>query len=105
MNFCAEIGRLATQPDLRTTPSGKSVCSFRIAVRKNKDETDFFDVVSFESTAVFIQRYFKKGDLIEIQGKLSQRRWQKNGENHERVEILCGTAGFVPQNKEGATNE
>lgn len=100
MNFCAEIGRLASQPDLRTTSSGKSVCSFRIAVKKGREETDFFSVVSFNDTAEFIRKYFKLGDLIEIQGKLAQRRWQKNGINYERVEIIRGTAGFVPQNKE-----
>lgn len=100
MNLCAEIGRLATQPDLRTTESGRSVCSFRIAVKKGKDDADFFSVVAFDGTAEFIAKYFKKGDLIEIQGKLTQRRWEKNGTNYERVEIICGTAGFVPHNAE-----
>ena len=75
-NHVGVMGRLVSDPELKTTPAGVSVTSFRIAVERNytdKDgnrQADFFDVVAWRGTAEFICRYFGKGSLILVEGQL-----------------------------------
>lgn len=97
LNVVAVMGRMVADPELRQTNRGKSVCSFRIAVNNGKDNPAFFfDVVAWEHTAEFISRYFHKGDMIALSGRLSQRQWQdKNGNNRSTVEIEAKAADFT----------
>ena len=104
LNIVAEVGRMVADPELRQTNSGKTVCSFRIAVNNGKDNPAFFfDVVAWEHTAEFISRYFHKGDMIALSGRLSQRQWQdKNGNNRSTVEIEAKAADFTGSKSESA---
>ena len=74
-NVCL-MGRLVADPELRTTNSGVSVCSFRIAVDRNHQpkgadrEADFINITAWRSTADFISKYFKKGSMIVVQGSI-----------------------------------
>ena len=93
------MGRLVSDPELKTTPAGVSVTSFRIAVERNytdKDgnrQADFFDVVAWRGTAEFICRYFGKGSLILVEGQLQSRTYQtKDGNNRSVVEIVADKA-------------
>lgn len=72
-------GRFTADPELRQTPSGKFVCNFSVATdrpyNKNKEKTaDFFNVEAWDNTAVFISRYMRKGQLVEIDGTLATKR-------------------------------
>lgn len=101
MNSITIDGRLGKDPEVRHTTSGKTVVNFTIANQRNKEETDWFDCVAWERTAEFISNYFKKGDGINIEGRLQQERWQNDdGQNRSKVVISVGKAGF-PLGKSG----
>lgn len=101
LNVVAIMGRLVKDPELKTSNSGKSVCSFRIANDsgyKNADgssQTNWLDVVAWGKTAEFVCKYFLKGSLIAIDGRLQTRQYQdKNGQNRTSVEIVANNANF-----------
>jgi single-strand DNA-binding protein len=97
MNIVVEMGRLVADPELKQTQAGKAVCSFRIAVdRAGKDKgADFFDVVAWEKTAEFICKYFQKGGMIAITGKLQSRQYQdRSGNNRTAIEIVANNVDF-----------
>jgi single-strand DNA-binding protein len=82
MNRVCLVGRLAVDPELRYTPTGVAVASFRIAVRDTfrKTEngqyaTDFFDVEVWRQTAEYASNYLSKGLLVAVQGRLAMREW------------------------------
>lgn len=102
LNVVAIMGRLAADPQLKTTNSGKSVASFRIANDtgyKNADgssQTNWLDVVAWGKTAEFVCKYFQKGSLIALDGRLQSRSYQdKNGQNRTVVEIVAQNANFA----------
>ena len=101
LNVVAIIGRMVKDPELKTTNSGKSVCSFRIANDSGyKDasgqrQTNWLDVTAWGKTAEFVCKYFPKGALIAIDGRLQTRQYQdKNGNNRTAVEIVAQNASF-----------
>lgn len=101
LNVVAIIGRLAASPELKSTNSGKSVCSFRLANDsgyKNADgssQTNWLDVVAWGKTAEFVCKYFPKGSLIAIDGRLQTRQYQdKTGQNRTAVEIVAQNVSF-----------
>lgn len=101
LNVVAIMGRFVKDPELKTTNSGKSVCSFRLANDsgyKNADgssQTNWLDVVAWGKTAEFVCKYFPKGSLIAIDGRLQTRQYQdKNGQNRTAVEIVANNANF-----------
>lgn len=101
LNVVAIMGRLAADPQLKTTTSGKSVASFRIANDsgyKNADgssQTNWLDVVAYGKTAEFVCKYFQKGSLIALDGRLQSRTYQdKNGQNRTVVEIVANNVNF-----------
>lgn len=103
MNSVTIDGRLGKDPEVRQTNGGKTVVNFTIANQRNKEETDWFDCVAWDRTAEFISQYFRKGDGINIEGRLQQERWQNNeGENRSKVVISVGKAGF-PLGKNGGS--
>ena len=102
MNVVAIMGRLAAEPTLRQTQSGKDVASFRIAcdrVRKDangQSQADWFDVVAWGNTAQFVCRHFQKGSPIIIDGRLQSRQYQdKAGNNRTAIEIVANNVNFA----------
>ncbi len=100
------MGRIANDLELKTTPSGVSVVSFRIAVdrrfqSKGEDkQTDFFNVVAWRHEAEFISRYFSKGRMVLIEGELQTRQYQdKNGNTVYITEISADRATFTGEKK------
>lgn len=91
------IGRLARDPELRTTPTGKNVASFRLAVRKQcriLDSTEpdarFFQVSCWGASADFVSRYLSKGRLVGITVRLDQRSYtDKDGNKRETIEVVA----------------
>ena len=106
LNVVAIMGRLVANPQLRQTNTGKNVASFRIACDKNRKDqnADFLDVVAWEKSADFVCRYFQKGSLIAINGRLQSRSYQdKNGNNRQAVEIVANDVSFAGgKNESGA---
>lgn len=101
LNVVALVGRLVYDPELKTTQNGINVCSFRIAVdrsftRKGEEgKADFIDVTAWRQTAEFVSKYFQKGSMISVQGRLETRQYQdKNGNNRTATEVIAAEVGF-----------
>lgn len=98
LNVVAIMGRLARDPELRQTTSGKSVATFTIACDRNKKDggADWLPVTAWERTAEFICKYFQKGSLIAIDGRLQSRQYQdKAGNNRTAIEIVANNVNFA----------
>lgn len=96
MNVVILIGRMVADPELKYTPSGVAVCSFRIAVNRRfksqngENEADFFDVVAWRQSAEFAANYLTKGRLVAVEGRLQQRSWvQQDGQKRSKVEVVA----------------
>ena len=101
LNRAILMGRLVADPELRQTPNGVSVCSFRIAVDRNysgrggERQTDFLDIVAWRNTAEFVSRYFSKGKMIIVEGSVQSRSYEdKNGNKRTAVEIVADNCMF-----------
>ncbi len=99
LNNVSIMGRLVAAPELKKTTNGTSVCSFRIATERDGSRqertTDFFDVTAWTATAEFVCRFFNKGSLIAINGRLQQRSYtDRNGEKRNVVEIVADRVYF-----------
>lgn len=105
MNVVTIIGRLAADPELKTTGSGISVTNICVAIdrkgTKGEDKiTDWIDVVAWRNTAEFICKHFHKGDPIVVTGSLQTRMWDdKNGQKRKTVEVIADSVEFVPKAK------
>ena len=102
LNVVALMGRLVADPELKTTQSGNSVCTFRIAVDRSyvsqgeERQADFITVTAWRKTAEFICKYFQKGSLIAIEGSLQTRQYQdKNGNNRTATDVLASRVSFA----------
>lgn len=109
LNVITIGGRLTKDPELRTTQSGVSVCSFSVAVERDyapegqKKETDFFDVVVWRQTAEFVSKYFHKGDMIMVSGRMESRKYTGNDGIERKVwEIQNASAYFGGNKKDGS---
>lgn len=95
------MGRLTRDPELRRTQSGTAVASFALAVdRDYKDqdgqrETDFVDIVAWRSTAEFVSKYFSKGRMAVVEGRLQVRLWtDKDGNKRRTTEVVADSVYF-----------
>jgi len=98
MNVAVLMGRLVADPELKTTQSGKNVTAFRIAVnrRYEKDAADFIDIVAWEKTAEFVTRYFPKGSMIAVQGRIQTRNYEgKDGNKRTAFEVVADNVSFT----------
>lgn len=93
------MGRLTRDPETRTTPSGKTVTSFSIAVDRagQDDQADFFDVTAWEKTGELVQQYLSKGRRVLVQGRLRQDSWddKETGKKRSRVEVTASDVTFL----------
>ena len=103
MNIVALVGRLTADPELRNTPNGHDVCSFTIAVDRGfasadgERKADFINCIAWRNTALFITRYFKKGQFIGVTGSIQTRTYQdkETGKNRTAFEVVANTACFT----------
>ena len=111
LNYIVMMGRLTRDPELRM--AGETpVCSFRIACDrdyKNKDgekETDFIDIVAWRNTAEFVSKYFTKGRMAVVSGRLQIRNWQdKDGNKRRSAEVVADNIYFGDSKRDGATGQ
>ena len=107
LNSVVLVGRLTKNPELKTTNSGTSVCSFTIAVdrRFDRDKTDFFNIVTWQKTAEFVSKYFHKGEYIAIQGELQNRTFEKDGQSRQTTEVIANNVSFCGNSTKGEAEE
>ena len=103
------MGRLTRDPELRRTQSGTAVTSFSLAVDRDyksqsgEKETDFIDVVAWRSTAEFVAKYFTKGRMAVVEGRLQIRDWKdKDGNNRRSAEVVADNIYFGDSKRDGA---
>ena len=109
LNHITLMGRLVRDPELRRTGSGIAVASFRIAVDRDfapKDggerKADFIDCVAWRQTGEFISKYFTKGRMIVVDGRLEMRDWtDKDGNKRTSAEVLVDNAYFGDSKRDG----
>ncbi|MDR3114895.1 MAG: single-stranded DNA-binding protein [Treponema sp.] len=110
LNHVVLIGRLTRDAELKYTTNGQAVCKFSIAVNRRRkngeqwvDEANFFDVVLWGRQGESLNQYLVKGKLVGVDGELRQDRWEQDGQNRSKVEIVAnnlqllgGGPGSVP---------
>lgn len=101
LNKIILMGRLTRDPELRRTQSGTAVTSFSLAVDRDykaqdgERETDFIDIVAWRSTAEFVSKYFSKGRMAVVEGRLQVRDWtDKDGNKRRSTEVLADSVYF-----------
>lgn len=107
LNKTIAMGRMVADPELKTTGSGTSVCSFTLACDRDykaKDaerETDWLDCTAWRGTAEFISKYFTKGRMMVVEGRLQTRNYEdKNGNKRKATEIVVDNAYFGDSKKD-----
>lgn len=108
LNNVVLIGRMVADPELKYTPSGVAVTSFRIAVdRRFKSESgekqaDFIDVVAWKQSAEFAANYLSKGRLVAVQGRIQSRSWvQQDGQKRYKTEVVAESVQGPDRPREG----
>lgn len=109
LNHIVIMGRMTRDPELRRTGSGIAVTSFTLAVDRDfspKDgekETDFIDCVAWRSTAEYVDKYFSKGRMAVVSGRLQIRNWtDKDGNNRRAAEIVAEQVYFGDSKRDAA---
>ena len=112
LNHIVLMGRLTRDPELRRTGSGVAVASFTLAVDRDfgnresgEKETDFIDIVAWRSTAEFVSKYFAKGRMAVVTGRLQIRNWQdKEGNKRRSAEVVADNVYFGDSKRDNASN-
>lgn len=97
------MGNLTRDPELRTTPSGQSVCSFSLALNRSykgadgdwKEATDFIDVVAWGPLGERVAQYMTKGRPALVNGRLQSRSWEQDGQKRNKVEVVAQDVTFL----------
>ena len=110
LNTITIMGRLTRDPELRRTSSGVAVASFTLACERDfaaqgeTRETDFIDIVAWRYTAEFVDKYFSKGQMAVVTGRLQIRNWQdKEGNKRRSAEILADHVYFGEAKRDKTT--
>ncbi|MDR2534572.1 MAG: single-stranded DNA-binding protein [Treponema sp.] len=111
LNHVILIGRLTRDAELKYTANGQAVCKFSIAVNRRRkngeqwvDEANFFDIVVWGRQGEALGQYLVKGKLIGVDGELRQDRWEQDGQNRSKVEIVANNLqllGGAPSSSSG----
>lgn len=121
INKAILMGRLTRDPELRRTDSGKAVCNFTVAINNGYGEeqkADFVSCVAWNKTAEFVDKYFAKGRMIIVVGRIQTRTWEdRDGKKNYATEVVAsevsfgeskkdaggGSAGYTPADGDGFT--
>ena len=107
LNSVCLMGRLTADPELKSTQSGVSVCNFRIAVDRTytpkgqEKQTDFINIVTWRSTAEFVSRYFRKGQLVAVQGSIQTSQYtDRDGNKRTTFDGVADNVFFAEKKAE-----
>ena len=89
------MGRLTKEPELKTTASGKNICSFTLAVTGFGDKTNFIDCKAWEKTGELVSKYVGKGQRLLVIGELEQESWEKDGQKRSKLGVLVRELQFI----------
>lgn len=102
------IGNLTKDPELRYTPQGTPVATFRIAVNtrykqseEQREDTLFIDIVTFGKQAETCSQYLNKGKSVLVEGRLQERRWESDGQQKSKFEVIAQTVRFLSRKGAG----
>ena len=111
LNKIILMGRLTRDPELRRTQSGTALTSFSLAVDRDfksqsgEKETDFIDVVAWRNTAEFVSKYFTKGRMAVVEGRLQIRDWtDRDGGKRRSAEVIAENVYFGDSKREGGSD-
>ena len=111
LNHITIMGRLTRDPELRRTNTGKAVTKFTLAVDRDyaekgaERETDFIDCVAWRGTAEFVDKYFGRGQMAVVSGRLQIRDWEdKDGNKRRSAEIVADNVYFGEQKRDAGAN-
>ena len=106
LNLVALMGRLTADPEIRTTPAGTQVTTFTLAVDRGyvkegqERQTDFITIVAWRHTAEFVCKYFRKGQLVAVDGSIQTRRYtDKEGNKRTAFEVVAANVHFAEAKK------
>ena len=113
LNHIVLMGRLTKNPELRRTSSGIAVASFSLAVERDfssresgEKETDFIDIVAWRGTAEFVAKYFTKGRMVAVSGRLQIRSWtDKDGARRRSAEVVAETVYFADSRRQSDADD
>lgn len=107
LNKVILMGRFTRDPELRSTPQGVSTCSFSIAVDRNfarqgeERKADFINCVAWRQTAEFISKYFKKGNMVALEGSIQTRSWDDNeGKKRYATDVVVSQVYFAESKRD-----
>ena len=103
------MGNLTRDPEMRSLPSGQTVCSFSIAVNRTwtnrdgeqQDSVDFFDVSAWGKLGELVSQYLQKGRKCMVVGRLQSRSWEQDGQKRSKVEIVANDVTFLDGRGDG----
>lgn len=106
------LGNLTRDPELRTTPSGQSVCSFALAVNRTwnnqqgerQEDVSFFDCTAWGKAGEIINQYTQKGQALLVSGRLNQSTWEQDGQKRSKVDIVVEDFNFISDGSRGTSS-
>jgi single-strand DNA-binding protein len=111
INHVVLVGRLTRDAELKYTSGGQAVCKFSIAVNRRKksgeqwvDEANFFDIVLWGRQGESLNQYLVKGKQIGVDGELRQDRWEQDGQNRSKVEVVATNIQLLGGNSNGSSS-
>lgn len=107
INSIVLAGNVVADPESRSTQSGKTVATFRLAVNNPLNDKDvvYIDIDTWEKQADFVTTYVKKGSAVSVVGRLRQDSWEKDGKKQSKILIVADRVNFVGGKKKEATQE
>ena len=109
LNKAILMGRLTAEPELRSTQNGTPMTSFTLAVNRSftrqgeQQQTDFIDIVAWRQTAEFVSKWFHKGQMVAVVGRIQVRNWEdKTGQKRKSVEVIAEEAHFAEPKRDGS---
>jgi len=111
LNKVILMGRFTRDPELRSTPQGISTCAFSIAVDRNfvrqgeERKADFINCVAWRQTAEFISKYFKKGNMVALEGSIQTRSWDdQDGKKRYATDVVVNQVYFAESKRDSQSS-
>lgn len=110
MNKITLMGRLTVAPEFKQTPSGTNYCRFSVAVKRRfakegQQTVDFINCIAWSKTAEFLCKYFTKGQMLALTGRLEQSRYEKDGTNYTVYSVVAEEVYFTGSKAEQSTSD
>jgi len=109
INHVVLVGRLTRDAELKYTAGGQAVCKFSVAVNRRRkdgeqwvDEANYFDIVLWGRQGEALSQYLVKGKTVGVEGELRQDRWQQDGQNRSKVEVVANNIMLLGGNPGGS---